>query len=110
MMEYHNSRPVRIIGPQREVLTRDNLPPPGTMRWVASRKAQVVAAVEAGLLTIEEVAQRYRVSFEEFNSWRHAMDRAGVAGLRIAALQAERAFRRRHRPVPARPPARLALA
>nr|MBP6363095.1 DUF1153 domain-containing protein [Novosphingobium sp.] len=38
MMEYHNSRPARIIGPLREVLTRENLPPPDTRRWVASRK------------------------------------------------------------------------
>lgn len=85
MMEYHNSRPARIIGPLREVLTRENLPPPDTRRWVASRKAQVVAAVESGLLTIEEAMKRYRLSLEEFYSWQRAMDRGGVAALRIAA-------------------------
>jgi hypothetical protein len=87
MMEYHNSRPARIIGPLREVLTRENLPPPDTRRWVASRKAQVVAAVESGLLTIEEAMKRYRLSLEEFYSWQRAMDRGGVAALRIAAVR-----------------------
>ena len=87
MMEYHNSRPARIIGPLREVLTRENLPPPDTRRWVASRKAQVVAAVETGLLTIEEAMKRYRLSLEEFYSWQRAMDRGGVSALRIAAAK-----------------------
>lgn len=85
MMEYHNSRPARIIGPLREVLTRENLPAPDTRRRVASRKAQVVAAVESGLLTIEEAMKCYRLSLEEFYSWQRAMDRGGVAGLRVAA-------------------------
>lgn len=90
MLEYTNSRAVRIIGPQNEVLTRDNLPPADTTRWVASRKAQVVAAVEGGLLTIDEALRRYRLSLEEFYSWQYAMDRSGVAGLRVAALQGAR--------------------
>jgi hypothetical protein len=107
MIEYHNSRPARIIGPQCEVLTGDNLPPPDTTRWVASRKAQVVAAVESGLLTIEEVLVRYDLSFEEFYAWQRAMDRAGVAGLRVGWSQQDRAGRRRLRPVAAKPHLRL---
>jgi Protein of unknown function (DUF1153) len=95
MIEYTNSRPARIIGPLREVLTRDSLPPPNTRRWVASRKAQVVAAVEGGLLTIDEAMARYRLSHEEFFAWQRAMDRAGVPGLRIAWSQHDRAARRR---------------
>jgi uncharacterized protein (DUF2225 family) len=97
MMEYHNSRPARIIGPNREVLTRESLPPADTTRWVASRKAQVVAAVQTGLMTIEEVMKRYRLSLEEFYSWQRAMDRAGVSGLRVAWSQEDRAQRRRSR-------------
>ncbi len=95
MMEYHNSRPARIIGPLREVLTRENLPPRNTSRWVASRKAQVVAAVESGLITIDEAMARYNLSLEEFCSWQRAMDRGGVAGLRIAAAQRQRGERTR---------------
>ncbi len=97
MIEYHNSRPARIVGPMREILTRDTLPAADTTRWVASRKAQVVAAVESGLMTIDEAMARYKLSHEEFYSWQRAMDRAGVSGLRVAWSQHDRADRRRHR-------------
>ncbi|MEQ1550045.1 DUF1153 domain-containing protein [Sphingorhabdus sp.] len=97
MMEYHNSRPLRIIGPDSIILTRESMPPANTTRWVASRKAQVVAAVESGLMTLEEVIRCYRLSLEEFYSWRRAMDRAGVKGLRVAWAQEDRAERRRSR-------------
>lgn len=96
MIEYTNSRPLRIIGPHSEILTRDNLPPPDTTRWVASRKAQVVAAVQTGLMSLEEVMRRYNLSLEEFYSWQHAMDRAGVKGLRVAWSQQDRLTRRRN--------------
>ena len=97
MLQYTNSRPLRIIGPSREILTLDSLPPPDTTRWVASRKAQVVAAVEAGLLTIEEVQRRYSLSLEEFYGWQYALEHSGIAGLRVSARQQERT-RRRGRP------------
>jgi hypothetical protein len=97
MIEYTNSRPLRVIGPDSEILTRDNMPPPDTTRWVASRKAQVVTAVETGLMTLDEVMHRYSLSYEEFYSWQHAMDRAGVKGLRVAWAQEDRAARRRGR-------------
>jgi hypothetical protein len=57
----------------------------------------VVAAVESGLLTIEQVMARYNLSQEEFVGWQIAMDRAGVSGLRVAWMRQERATRRRHR-------------
>lgn len=97
MIEYTNSRPLRIIGPNSEILTRETMPPPGTTRWVASRKAQVVAAVESGLMTLDEVMHRYSLSLEEFYSWQRAMDRAGVPGLRVSWSQQDRTARRRHR-------------
>ena len=97
MIEYTNSRPLRIIGPQGNVLTREMLPPSDTTRWVASRKAQVVSAVEAGLLTLDQALMRYDLSLEEFCAWRRAMDRGGVAGLRATWAQASRAALRRHR-------------
>lgn len=97
MIEYSNSRAARIIAPFQGILSRESLPPPNTTRWVASRKAQVVAAVEGGLLTLEEVMARYNLSLEEFYSWQRAMDRAGVSGLRVAWSQQDRADRRRGR-------------
>jgi hypothetical protein len=97
MIEYTNSRSLRIIGPFAEVLTRETLPPPSTTRWVASRKAQVVAAVEGGLMTIDEVMTRYNLSPEEFYGWQRALHTAGVSGLRVAWTQHDRAARRRPR-------------
>ena len=47
-------------------LTRAELPPPETRRWVASRKERVVVAVAIGLLGLEEALQRYDLSHEEF--------------------------------------------
>lgn len=97
MIEYTNARPTRIIGPLGEVLTRETLPPPTTTRWVARRKAEIVAAVDGGLLTIDEVLTRYRISLEEFVGWRRAMDRAGVPGLRVAWTQRDRSEQRHER-------------
>ncbi len=68
-------------------MTRADLPPPDTERWVIRRKAEVVAAVRGGLLTIDEACQRYRLSVEEFLSWQRAIDRFGLAGLRATRIQ-----------------------
>jgi hypothetical protein len=72
-------------------LTLADLPPPETKRWVIRRKAEVVAAVRGGLLTIEEACQRYSLSSEEFTSWQRLIDRHGVRGLRTTRLQEYRA-------------------
>jgi hypothetical protein len=88
-------RPDHVIGPIGEVLTIDRLPPPGTTRWVARRKAEVVAAVDGGMLTFDEVKQRYGVSIEEFATWQTAVQRSGMAGLRVTRLQQYRALYRR---------------
>lgn len=101
MIEYSNSRPARIVGPNNQILTRETLPPANTTRWVAHRKAQIVAAVESGLMSIDEVIERYGLSIEEFAGWQRAMDRAGVAGLRVAWLQKDRAEHRRAKSKPA---------
>jgi hypothetical protein len=42
------------------------LPLPDTKRWVAGRKAIVVAAVRSGELTFQDACQRYELSPEEF--------------------------------------------
>jgi len=65
----------------------DDLPPPGIKRWVIRRKAEVVAAVRAGILSIDEACDRYKLSVEEFLSWQRSIDRHGLAGLRTTRLQ-----------------------
>lgn len=71
-----------VKGPDGLPLTLADLPPMGTTRWVARRKAQVVAAVRGGLLTLDQASERYALTAEEFLSWRNAVDRFGLAGLR----------------------------
>ena len=69
------------------------LPPAGTTRWVARRKAAVVAAVRRGAITREEACRRYELSEEEFLSWQSSFDTYGLDGLRIKRLQRYRGIR-----------------
>ena len=50
-------------------------------------KAEVVAAVNGGLLSIGEACKRYELTTEEFASWQRAVDRSGLAGLRATRTQ-----------------------
>jgi Protein of unknown function (DUF1153) len=76
-----------VIGPDGHFLTVADLPSPETKRWVIRRKAQVVAAVRGGLLSLEQACSRYALNFEEFRSWERSIDRFGVKGLRTTRTQ-----------------------
>jgi transposase-like protein len=71
----------------RPRMSVSDLPPPDTKRWVASRKAAVVAAVRERLLTAEQACERYGLSPEELDSWRIALDEHGVGALRTTRIQ-----------------------
>ena len=77
--------PAYVIGPDGGPLTLADLPAPGTTRWVCRRKAEVVAAVDGGLLSLEEACRRYALSIEEFISWQRAFHRFGQRGLRATS-------------------------
>jgi len=79
--------PTTIVGPAGQRLSVDDLPPPNTKRWVVRRKAEVVTAVRAGLITLEEACRRYTLSVEEFASWQALVDKFGVRGLRATRIQ-----------------------
>ncbi len=68
-------------------LTMADLPPPNTKRWVIRRKAEVVAGVRSGLISLEEACRRYKLSIEEFLSWQRLIESHGMAGLRATRLQ-----------------------
>jgi Protein of unknown function (DUF1153) len=87
MIENQKIRPAMVIGPLGEPLTIESLPAPETTRWVVRRKAEVVAAVNGGLLSIDEVCARYNLTLEEFASWQRAVDRSGMQGLRVTRIQ-----------------------
>ena len=76
-----------VVGPDGRVLTLADLPKPDTTRWVTRRKAEVVAAVQGGLISLEEACERYSLSVEEFLSWQHGIARHGLDGLRATQVQ-----------------------
>jgi hypothetical protein len=61
----------------------DRLPNKKTTRWVAKRKAQVIDAVRAGALTLDDACRRYDLSVEEFVSWQKQFDEQGLRGLSV---------------------------
>lgn len=87
MIENQKFRPAQVIGPLGEPLTIDSLPPAGNTRWVMRRKAEVVAAINGGLLTTDEACERYNLSIEELAGWQRSLERSGMPGLRVTRLQ-----------------------
>lgn len=85
--ETERSRPTYVIGPDGAPMSIDDLPPPDTKRWVIRRKAEVVAGVRAGLISLEEACRRYTLSVEEFLSWQRLIESHGMRGLRTTRLQ-----------------------
>ena len=79
--------PRAITLPDGTVMTRADLPDPQTRRWVASRKAAVVKAVEGGLLTAEEARETYALSEEELEAWHLAVERHGENALKATSIQ-----------------------
>jgi hypothetical protein len=88
MLEPVRPRITFVKGPDGSPLTIADLPPPGTTkRWVIGRKAQVVAAVRGGLLSLDEACIRYTLTVDEFLSWQSSIDKYGLAGLRATRVQ-----------------------
>lgn len=75
-------RQANSVASQGPVTSLEALPPVTTKRWVAGRKAAVVAAVQAGQLTLMEACRRYGLSPEEFAEWEHHYKADGLKGLR----------------------------
>ena len=85
-MKFQRIRPAYVIGPGGKHLSLKDLPAPST-NWIPRRKAEVVAAVEGGLLSLEEACERYSLSLQELAGWQTAIERFGLAGLRTTKNQ-----------------------
>ena len=81
------SRKSIVIGPLGNPLTLADLPSGSTRRWIPRRKAEVVAAVRGGLLTLEQACSRYSLTTEEFIGWQASVDSYGLKGLRTTRIQ-----------------------
>ena len=79
--------PRAITLPDGSILSRADLPPAETRRWVASRKARVVKAVVYGLIPLAEALERYDLSDEEFQLWREAVEVHGETALKVTTIQ-----------------------
>ena len=79
--------PRAVTLPGGTIMTRADLPPAGTVRWVASRKALVVRGVLYGLITQSEAIERYGLSEDEFREWLTAVAVHGEEALRTTMLK-----------------------
>ena len=91
MAEQYRVRVKYVMGPDGSPLTIADLPPVTTKRWVIRRKAEVVAAVRGGLLSLTDACARYRLTVDEFLSWQRSIERHGLPGLRATRVQDYRA-------------------
>ena len=87
MQSERSGRAKPPIGPSGKPLTLEDLPPADTVRWVVRRKAELVAAIRGGLITLEDACARYQLSEEELESWAASLAKHGVRGLRSTRLQ-----------------------
>jgi uncharacterized protein DUF1153 len=76
-----------VIGSDGAPLLPSDLPPPDIQRWTIRHKANIVAAVRGGLVSLEDACARYMLTVEEFSAWTEAVDRFGLSGLRATRLQ-----------------------
>lgn len=86
-VERHHGDDQDELNPTGDLMTAEDLPPPDTKRWVIRRKAEVVAGVRLGLISLEEACRRYHLSLDEFLSWQRLIDHHGMRGLRATRLQ-----------------------
>ena len=79
--------PRTVTLPDGSTMSRADLPPVDTRRWVASRKAAVVKAVACGLISRDEAKARYALSEEELKGWEDAVRNHGTKALRATSIQ-----------------------
>ena len=86
-MQHQTNNATTVRGPNGDKLTLADLPPANISRWVTRRKAEVVAAVQGGLLSQKEALRRYGLSEEEYAGWERLYSSFGTKGLRATRLQ-----------------------
>lgn len=90
MTRFTHDNILSVVGPLGERMTKDQLPANSRIRWVARRKAEVVAAVNGGLLSVAAACARYNLSPEELASWQKHYGQEGLTGLRETKTKAHR--------------------
>ena len=75
MSDRLDSTALNYLGGEAVEDPRHDLPHGTDVRWVRRRKAQVVAAVRSGLLSLHDALARYSLSLEEFIEWEREVGR-----------------------------------
>jgi hypothetical protein len=75
---------------QGNVITKADLPSPKTRRWVNSRKAILVRAVQGDIITREELLELYNMEDREFAIWEREFAQYGAEGLKQTKMQKRR--------------------
>lgn len=79
-----------VVGPLGYPITRDTLPSPDTVRWNARRKAELLLAIRADLISLREAVSLYQLSAEEIAGWLGLFERHGLDGLKTTRAQTYR--------------------
>lgn len=79
--------PRAVTLPDGTVMTRADLPDVNTRRWVASRKAAVVRAIDAGLISRDDAVELYCLSGEELDAWHVAVEQHGEVAMKATTIQ-----------------------
>ena len=82
MTKKYSPRRRYVIAPDGSPLSVADLPPTNTRRWVIATKAEVVAAVRGGLLSLEDACSRYELTIDEFLELASADRAAWYAGVK----------------------------
>jgi hypothetical protein len=70
------------VGLRGNVIAPYDLPPAHGARWTPQRKADLIAAILGGVITLDEAKARYALTIEELSEWRRGLAAAGVRGLK----------------------------
>ena len=79
--------PRAVTLPDGTHMTRADLPPCDTIRWVASRKAAVLKGIACGLISDSEAMALYGLSESELDAWKTAVLQNGESALKATKLR-----------------------
>ena len=73
-MAQHHPQMRAVRGPNGETITLSDIPVGNPKRWLPATKARVMAAIEGGLISMEDAWRKYRLSRREYDCWKAFMD------------------------------------
>ncbi|MGN6516207.1 MAG: DUF1153 domain-containing protein [Rhizomicrobium sp.] len=82
-----------VIGPDGSPMTVFDLPSAKTQRWSLKLKADVIAAVKGGLISVEEATARYQLNQEKLIAWKNEVEEADLLQLRATRVRKQRTKR-----------------